>query len=149
MIPQPLNVRFPSTPRHATRARQAFRVYLALLHLDARMESDLESAIGEALANVIEDAYAQETFFELRCNLEHASLTIEIENHGRIGGAEHKLDRPDVSRDFGLNIMRALVDDVTLLKDGRLIRLQKTVKGAKRRRPRRAAKTAAMPEPTG
>src|SRR5579872_4240165 len=138
MVPLPLNVRFPCTPRHATRARQAFRVYLALLHLDSRTESDLESAIGEALTNAVERGYAQETFFELRCNMAASVLTIEIEDHARNGAAaDAKLDRQDISRSYGYDIMRAFVDDVELLKDGRLIRLRKKIKAASRRRPRR------------
>lgn len=142
MIPQPLNVRFPCTPRHATRARQAFRVYLALLHLDARTESDLESAIGEAIANAVEHGFAQETFFELRCRLEHSILQIEVEGRARTAMMPSKLDRPLDSRDMGIGIMRALVDDVELLEDGRLIRLQKKIRAVNRRR---AGKISAAP----
>ncbi len=141
MVPQPLNVRFPCTPRHATRARQAFRVYLALLHLDTRTESDLESAIGEAIANAVEHGFAQETFFELRCRLEHSLLQIEVEG-ARAAMMPSKLGRPLDSRDMGIGIMRALVDDVELLEDGRLIRLQKKIRAANRRR---AGKSAAAP----
>ncbi|HEY1726784.1 MAG TPA: ATP-binding protein [Candidatus Baltobacteraceae bacterium] len=142
MVPQPLNVRFPCTPRHATRARQAFRVYLALLHLDARTESDLESAIGEALTNAVEHGFAQETFFELRCSLEDSMLQIEIEGRARAAMLPNRLERPLDARDMGLGIMRALVDDVELLEDGRLIRLQKKIRAANRHR---AGKTAATP----
>jgi anti-sigma regulatory factor (Ser/Thr protein kinase) len=146
MVPLPLNVRFPCTPRHATRARQAFRVYLALLHLDARTESDLESAIGEALTNAVEHGFAQDTFFELRCRLEHSILQIEIEGRARTMMMPNKLARPLDSRDMGIGIMRALVDDVELLEDGRLIRLQKKIRSANRRR---AGKIAAMPVSKG
>ncbi len=146
MVPQPLNIRFPCTPRHATRARQAFRVYLALLHLDPRTESDLESAIGEAIANVVEHGFAQETFFELRCRLESPLLQIEIQNHSHGPESARKLGRPLDSRDMGIGIMRALVDDVELLEDGRLIRLQKKIRAANRRR---VGKSAATPAPRG
>jgi anti-sigma regulatory factor (Ser/Thr protein kinase) len=144
MVPQPLNVRFACTPRHATRARQAFRVYLALLHLDARTESDLESAIGEAIANAVEHGYAQETFFELRCRLDESMLQIEIEGRARAALMPNKLDRSLDSRDMGLGIMRALVDDVELLEDGRLIRLQKKIRAANRRRVGKSAATPAL-----
>jgi len=146
MVPQPLNVRFPCTPRHATRARQAFRVYLALLHLDTRTESDLESAIGEALTNAVEHGFAQETFFELRCRLEQSVLQIEIEGRARTATVPGMFARPLDSRDMGIGIMRALVDDVELLEDGRLIRLQKKIRTANRRR---VGKSVATPVPKG
>jgi anti-sigma regulatory factor (Ser/Thr protein kinase) len=145
MIPQPLNVRFPCTPRHATRARQAFRVYLALLHLDSRTEFDLESAIGEAITSVVERGYSLDAFFELRVRLESSDLTIEIEDRGRENPVPAKLERPADSRDYGLNIMRALVDDVEMLQEGRLVRLHKKVRAS--RRP--AGKSVATPGSTG
>ena len=148
MDPQPLHARFQCTPRHATRARQAFRVYLALLHLDAKTEADLESALGEALANVIEHGYAQDTFFELRCSMESGMLTIEIEDRGRGTEIAHKLERPELSRDFGFEIMRALVDEVEFLKDGRLMRLRTKVRKPNRRPPAEE-KSGATPAPTG
>jgi anti-sigma regulatory factor (Ser/Thr protein kinase) len=147
MIPQPLSVRFPCTPRHATRARQAFRVYLALLHLDARTESDLESAIGEAIANTVESGFAQETFFSLRCRLESSMLEIEIENHARNFERPGKLERSLDSRDMGLGIMQAMVDEVEVLEEGRLIRLEKKIRASNRRR-RRVDKSAATPAQT-
>jgi anti-sigma regulatory factor (Ser/Thr protein kinase) len=144
MVPLPLSVRFACTPRHATRARQAFRVYLALLHLDARTESDLENAIGEAITNAVEHGYAQETFFELRCRLEHSVLQIEIEGRARAASRPNKLNRSLDSRDMGLGIMRALVDDVELLEDGRLIRMQKKIRAANRRRVGKSDATPAL-----
>ena len=144
---QPLNARFLCTPRHATRARQAFRIYLALLHIDARTESDLESALGEALADVVEHGFAQETFFDLRCSVDASTLTIEIEDHGRGTETSNKFERPEFSRDFGSEIMRALVDEVEFLKDGRLTRLQKRIRPS--RRPRPVDKGGEAPARTG
>jgi hypothetical protein len=74
-------------------------------------------------------------------------LEIEIENHARNFERPGKLERSLDSRDMGLGIMQAMVDEVEVLEEGRLIRLEKKIRASNRRR-RRVDKSAATPAQT-
>ena len=122
-----LEIRFPCSPRYASAARQAFRLHLAPLRLDSSAQSELEIAVGEAIANVVEHGYGKATFFELRCRLERGVIKIEIEDRGRKHDAGKQPERTDASRTLSFAIMQYLVDDIEFVDEGRLVRFSKKI----------------------
>jgi anti-sigma regulatory factor (Ser/Thr protein kinase) len=122
-----LDVRFPCSPRYAAAARQAFRVHVAPLQLNSAAQSELEVAIGEGIANVVEHGFGKATFFELRCRVERGVIKVEIEDRGRDQEAGKHLERTETSRTLGFAIMQSLVDHLEFLDDGRLVRFSKKI----------------------
>jgi anti-sigma regulatory factor (Ser/Thr protein kinase) len=91
---------------------------------------DIESAVGEALANAVEHGHRDHGWFRVTCEFEAEALTIEVKDLG--GGfdfhqpvcAERTELRP---RGFGRTIMRACMDDVHYADGGTRVRLIKRV----------------------
>lgn len=133
--PHKLRVIFPSTPRYATKARKAVAVYLNSLGIGDQDIADLVQAAGEAIANAVEHGYREGSYFEIRAKLEGTALRIEIEDDGP-GFEPQNMSEPRSTRGFGITVMQTLVDRVTFLKRGRVIRLEKRVEVAARRQDR-------------
>lgn len=89
---------------------------------------DLEIAVGEALANVVE--HGGGLTFTVTCDRHSDRVTVEITDRG-IGfqpSPEHE-ERPDVGapRGYGIFLMRHLLDGVEYLDDGARLRLTKMI----------------------
>jgi anti-sigma regulatory factor (Ser/Thr protein kinase) len=96
--------------------------------LEPAAAADVESAVGEALANTVEHSGA--SAFRIRCCCDDHGLIVEIQDNG--SGFHHErhcqpLREPtlDAIRGFGLLLMHRLMDEVSFADNGRLIRLQK------------------------
>ena len=89
--------------------------------------TDLESAAGEALANLCE--HSDSSHFEVSCGIDGYWITIEIRGDGCgfLPPAEAK--RPPVGslRGYGLFMMHKFVDSIEFFDGGRGIRLRKRV----------------------
>jgi anti-sigma regulatory factor (Ser/Thr protein kinase) len=124
-------VRFPNSRQYVPVARKTVIEFARALGLPAKAEDDLTSAVGEALANAVEHGFRERTYFSIRCWREQNIIVVEIEDDGRGfdpsyreegDGSDH-----DAERGFGISIMRALVDQVSFRRNGRLVRLYKNI----------------------
>jgi anti-sigma regulatory factor (Ser/Thr protein kinase) len=100
-------------PEVARPIRHAVAAFLAACGRvdDARCD-DILTAVGEALANVVEHAYAgaAENEVELRARLENNdTLAVDVFDRGTF------IDRPArPNRGFGMKIVKAIAQDVTV-----------------------------------
>lgn len=125
MTPPRFHMRFPCSRKYAARARRSFTMYLTSARIDPRVQSELESAVGEAVANAVEHGYPKARWFQIRCLIRADDILTEVEDDGpgfRTGEAQPS---PGYARGFGFGIMRSLVDELHVLKNGRLIRFAK------------------------
>lgn len=126
MIPPGLHMRFPCSRKYAIRARRSFTTYLTSLQIGAETQSDLETAIGEAIANAIEHGYPKARWFQIRCRVVDNEIMTEVEDDGPgFQATNPSQPAPGQTRGFGFGIMRSLVDELYVLKNGRLVRFKK------------------------
>jgi anti-sigma regulatory factor (Ser/Thr protein kinase) len=118
-------MRFPCCRKYAIRARRAFTTYLTSIQIDAEIQGDLETAIGEAVANAIEHGYPKARWFQIRCRVTDDAIVTEVEDDGPGFQADATQRAPGQTRGFGFGIMRSLVDELYVLKNGRLVRFKK------------------------
>ncbi len=97
----------------------------------------LESAMGEALNNVIEHSYPNDTqdTVDVKLHFEQDKIVLQIQDHGRgmdpidfrQAPAELDFDSTDVQAlpegGMGLCIIKMVADDVDYVRDGRINRL--------------------------
>jgi anti-sigma regulatory factor (Ser/Thr protein kinase) len=91
--------------------RHQFGQWIAGSQLGSTVESDLGLALGEALANVVEHAYAlqQPGTIDVHAVITKSNLRIRVRDYGRWQQPQH-----DPTRGRGFALMRRLVDDVTI-----------------------------------
>jgi len=119
---------FTCTPKTASNARRLVKHFgsARLAGLDI---ADLEAAVGEALANSIEQGQATE--IEICCIFEATSFVVELRDNGQ--GFDHPKSAnvqssslsPARQRGFGFQIIRELADEVTYSDGGRRVVLKK------------------------
>jgi anti-sigma regulatory factor (Ser/Thr protein kinase) len=121
---------FTCTPETASRARRLIKRFGAT-RLAEPCVSDLEVAVGEALANCVEHGRATE--IEICCTFDATSFIVELCDNGQ--GFDHPKSAdletrslsPARKRGFGFKIMRELVDELTYSDGGRQVTLKKTL----------------------
>lgn len=111
------------------RARLAVIKFAAGCGFDNGILADVESAVGEALANAAEHGDASEGF-DVTATFENARLVVEVKDHGRgfdCGAALERVNMADASgnRGFGIFLMRTLMDEVVYSDRGSRIQLIK------------------------
>lgn len=119
--------RYKATPYAARRARLAvvnFGRTCGFLH-DELFE--LETAVGEAIANAVEHGNRLRGYFLLSVRFEEQVLTVEVQDSGD-GFLEPAERLESRNRGFGIPLMRALVDELTFHEGGRCIRLRKRLR---------------------
>ena len=127
---QPFSVRYPNGSQYVAAARRSVESFAQTCGFSADEAQDIGLAVGEALANAVEHGHRQGTFFSVRCTLSEDELLIEVEDDGPgfdpadVGGER----RDDVTRGFGMTIMRSLVDGVSYSRNGRRVRLKKSIR---------------------
>jgi serine/threonine-protein kinase RsbW len=90
--------------------------------------SDVETALGEALANAAEHGHRAGSGFEVRIFIERDMLVIEVQDDGLgfispdIAATSPAHDAP---RGFGIYLMRHLMDQVDFTMNGTCVRLAK------------------------
>jgi anti-sigma regulatory factor (Ser/Thr protein kinase) len=119
--------RFPNTRRAAAFARRSLVAHLAVYGFPAGDLADIETAVGEALANAAEHGHRAETGFEVRVHVENDRLVIEVEDEGAgfRSAPPGPLPAHDAPRGFGIYLMRHLMDDVAFDERGTCVRLTK------------------------
>ncbi len=91
--------------------------------------SDIESAVGEALANCAEHGAAHGTNIDVACRYEGRTLTIEIKDAGqgfeRWNVRDYVKPLSTAPRGYGTYIMRRLMDEIEYSEHGTRVRLTK------------------------
>jgi len=111
-------------------ARRAVIDFAATCGFDDRSLDDVESAVGEALANAAEHGDCEASAgFDVFATFDDARLVIEVKDHGRGFDCGSVLERatPDATgnRGFGIFLMRTLMDEVAYSDRGSRIQLVK------------------------
>ena len=126
--------RFPNTRRAAAFARRSLIAHVASYGYVETDLADIETAVGEALANAAEHGHRAESAFEVRVFVERERLVIEVQDQG--GGfplaADSSCPTPDALRGFGIFLMRHLMDEVEFDAPGTCVRLIKRLPVARR-----------------
>ena len=119
--------RFPNSRRTAALARKSLIAHIAGFGFAAQDLADIETAVGEALANAAEHGHREDSGFEVRVYVERASLVIEVQDDGDGFAASHPRANPthDAPRGFGIYLMRHLMDQVDYTNNGTCVRLAK------------------------
>jgi anti-sigma regulatory factor (Ser/Thr protein kinase) len=113
--PSVLRVRCPAQSRFVASLRHALASFLRAHDFEGQQLDDVTTAAGEALANVVEHAYAAaaaeaDRYIGLRANVDSkGTLALEVYD----GGAFVKR-RPARGRGFGLRIIRAISGRLTI-----------------------------------
>jgi len=124
-----LAVTFDAVPESSPQARAVVSAFASEFELGADRLFDLLLAVGEAVNNAIEHAYADGApgTFALRAVRLDGSLVIEIEDRGRWRRRQRPLPTDALSeRGRGIALMRALCDqvDVGRTAAGTVVRLE-------------------------
>jgi serine/threonine-protein kinase RsbW len=126
--------RFPNTRRAATFARRSLIAHIAAYGYPDGDLADIETALGEALANAAEHGHRSDTGFGVRAFVERDRIVIEIQDEG--GGFRSAATTPkpahDAPRGFGIYLMRHLMDEVDFDEGGTRVRLTKRLPIARR-----------------
>ena len=109
-----LEIRCPAQARFLAPVRHALDGLLRALAFDRRFCEDVTTAVGEALANIVEHAYCEQTeeserFLELRAGLDRERLEVEVAD---CGSFVTRVPLP--GRGFGLRIMRAIATELDI-----------------------------------
>jgi serine/threonine-protein kinase RsbW len=120
--------RFPNTRRAASFARRSLIAHIAAYGYADGDLADIETAVGEALANAAEHGHRHGTGFEVRVFVERDRIVIEVQDEG--GGfltprSDTKKPSHEGVRGFGIYLMRHLMDDVRFEDGGTRVRLTK------------------------
>lgn len=119
--------RFPNTRRAAAFARRSLIAHIASYGYADGDLADIETAVGEALANAAEHGHRDESAFEVRVYVERDRVVIEVQDEG--GGFRLNMNGPrpvpDAPRGFGIFLMRHLMDEVEFDAPGTCVRLIK------------------------
>lgn len=121
--------RFPNTHGAAVNARHALLDFARLAGFVGIALDDIESAVGEALANAAEHGHREASAFSVHAKVEARTLIVEVRDSGPGFRSWKAVDflRPmsDAPRGFGIFIMRALMDTVEYSEGGSCVRLTK------------------------
>jgi anti-sigma regulatory factor (Ser/Thr protein kinase) len=118
MKPQPsvLRLRCPAQSRFVAALRHALASFLRAHDFEGQQLDDVTTAAGEALANIVEHAYAAaaaevDRYIGMRANVD-AKGTLALEVYD--GGSFVKRRSPVLGRGFGLRIIRAIAARCTI-----------------------------------
>jgi anti-sigma regulatory factor (Ser/Thr protein kinase) len=119
--------RFPNTRRAAAFARRSLIAHIAAYGYPDGDLADIETAVGEALANAAEHGHRAGTGFEVRVYVERERIVIEVQDEGIGFCSSPGLPQPanDAPRGFGIYLMRHLMDAVDFDERGSCVRLTK------------------------
>jgi anti-sigma regulatory factor (Ser/Thr protein kinase) len=127
--------RFPNTRRAAAFARRSLIAHLAAYGFADGDLADIETAVGEALANAAEHGHRAESGIEVRVHVENERVVIAIEDEGAgfASAPPSPLPAHDAPRGFGIYLMRQMMDEVAFDARGTCVRLTKRLPIARQR----------------
>jgi hypothetical protein len=115
--PSQLHLRCAATAERARPLRHALGAFLAAVDVERSNVDDVLTAVGEAVANVVEHAYRYQTISDFEMELlaradDGNGLSVDVVDRGRF------LERPPLpDRGFGLMIVRAIATQVSIDKN--------------------------------
>ncbi len=122
------HAQFPSACESVGTARRAVAAF-ARQWFSGDDLSDIESAVGEALANCAEHGYVNGTSIDVRCRFDGRELSIEIKDAGkgfdRWDASDYIKPLSSAPRGYGTYIMRRLMDEIEYSERGTRVRLVK------------------------
>jgi anti-sigma regulatory factor (Ser/Thr protein kinase) len=111
-----------AVPSASRPMRHALAAFLTALDVSDAEQTEVITAVGEALANAVEHAYrgASVGDVSLRARLDgDGSLAVDVIDRGHYGPSVRQIDRG-----FGLRIMHAVAQSITVdASDGTSLRL--------------------------
>jgi serine/threonine-protein kinase RsbW len=120
-----LRLRCPAESQHVAHVRHALTAFLQALQLERQPIDDIATAAGEALANIIEHAYASgapiaDAVLELHAQAkENGRIAVDVSDRGSFITRQ-----PLPGRGFGLKIIRAIAAQLTIdTSDGTRLRM--------------------------
>jgi serine/threonine-protein kinase RsbW len=119
--------RFPNTRRAAAFARRSLLAHIAAYGYPDGDLADIETAVGEALANAAEHGHRADSGFEVLVYVERDRIVIEVQDEGAGFRSAPSAPQPahDAPRGFGIYLMRHLMDEVNFDERGSRVRLTK------------------------
>ena len=133
---------FPSLYSSVAPARHAVMHYAAICGFAGEALDDIESSVGEALANAAEHGHVESGAFAVAASMNDGLLIIEVKDGGRgFARSERALQARqlgDSPRGFGIFIMRELMDVVEYSEHGSRVRIMKRLGAAQGDVERRA-----------
>jgi serine/threonine-protein kinase RsbW len=128
--------RFASDRSAVASARRAVVDFARAAGFSGEELWDIESAVGEALANAVEHGHSVGATVEVRCAMRGNALVIEVKDEGT-GFARrrnHGLLKASGSyeRGYGIYIIKSLMDDVSYSEQGTRVKLVKRRAGDRR-----------------
>jgi serine/threonine-protein kinase RsbW len=126
--------RFPNTRLAAAFARRSLIAHIASYGYPDGDLADIETAVGEALANAAEHGHRAGTGFEVRVYVERERVVIEVQDEGTGFRSSPAVSKPasDAPRGFGIYLMRHLMDEVNFDERGSCVRLTKRLPMSRR-----------------
>jgi anti-sigma regulatory factor (Ser/Thr protein kinase) len=124
-----------AVPTSAAKARQAVSLFSTLHGFSGDELCDIETAVGEAVANAIEHGNRERGSFTVSCAFERGTLTIEICDSGAGFDVSPRAPEPTErrtpsTRGYGISIMRSLMSRVAFKNGGSTVVLEKRYPGA-------------------
>ena len=120
---------FPSAYASVAPARHAVVHHAAACGLTGDALNDIESSVGEALANAAEHGHAESGAIVVSASMSDGLLTIEIKDSGRgFARSERAFQARQLGespRGFGIFIMREFMDVVEYSEHGSRVRIMK------------------------
>jgi len=123
--------RFLAVPTSATKARSAVSTFAASHGFSGDALCDVETSVGEAVANAIEHGNRMRGVFTVACSFASGTLTIEVCDGGA-GFDDSTKPAPDTAerrtpslRGYGLFLMRSLMNRVSFKDGGTTVILEK------------------------
>lgn len=126
-MPTHYSATFTSDLRNATLARRSIASFASVCGFTEAEVADIRLAAGEALSNAVEHGRrGRSSGFSVHCTFADEALTIEVRDSG--AGFPEPADRTPIEPDergrgFGIFLMRRLMDDVTFVRNGTIVRL--------------------------
>ena len=118
----------PNTPAGAALARRQVMRFVEHVCVDRAFISDLETAVGEALANAAEHGHRPDGRLHVQARLTGDGIEVEVTDDGRgfaprLCAVEHP---PALApRGYGLFLIRAMVDEIEFRDNGRTVWFRK------------------------
>ncbi len=118
-------------PASATKARSAVTVFATSQGFSGDALCDIQTAVGEAVANAIEHGNRHRGFFSVVCRFDRGTLSIEVSDGGAgFDDATRPVEnlqqrRTPSLRGYGLYIMRTLMTRVAFRDGGTTVVLEK------------------------
>jgi anti-sigma regulatory factor (Ser/Thr protein kinase) len=123
-VSQRLKFAVSNTPANAMWARRQILSFVATIGVDQPSLTDLEIAVGEALANACEHGHRPRSMIRIEVRQTDAEIEFSIADGGPgFTPAPHPLGRPDAlsPRGFGLYLLQSVTDKVAFLNGGKTV----------------------------